>query len=110
MLLTDIPGEYDCREGELIQIRFFCSPNRNNVQIRHLISNQNRPIIKTNSFQFLMGDSQVTVVFQYAFLLTGSCLNQVLVVENSPTGDDRITAQAIGGATDTIGFIFKPNS
>ncbi len=108
MLRTDTPGEYKCVEGELIQIRFFCSPDRKNVRIRHLISKDNRPIISTNSFQVLMGKSQITVVLQYAFVSTGTCLNQVLKVDNSPTGDDRITAQAIGTGVDILGFIFKP--
>lgn len=105
---TDEPGKYKCSEGELIQIRFFCIPQRENVNIRSSFDGVNFVTVTTNSIQFLMGNSKVTLRLQYAFINAGSCLNQILVVDDSPTGDDRITTGAGAGGMDFIALIFKP--
>lgn len=103
------PGEYRCDRDELIQIRFFCSPQRSNVIIRQSFDGVNFTDV-TNSVQFSMGTRQVTLRLQYGFVLTGSCINQILVVDNSPSGDDRITTQASGGNSDFITLIFRPSA
>jgi hypothetical protein len=98
---------YKCVEGELVQIRFFCNPSRENVNIRRSFDGKNFITVSTNSIQFVMGSGNITLTLQYAFILGGTCLNQILVVDNSPTGDDRITASASGGGTDLLTFRFR---
>ena len=107
MLKTGTAGVYKCTQGELIQIRFFCNPSRENVNIRRSFDGVNFLTVATNSIQFVVGSSDVTLDLQFAFILKGSCLNQILVVTNSPTSDDRVTASANGGDTDflTLQFI-----
>ena len=100
-------NEYQCVEGEPIQIRFFCNPSRENVNIRRSFDGTNFITVSTNSIQFVMGKDDIVLDLQYAFIVTGSCLNQVTVVSNSPTKDDRVMANASGGGTDFQNFLFK---
>jgi hypothetical protein len=100
-------NEYKCAKGELIQIRFFCNPSRENVNIRRSFDGTNFITVSTNSIQFVMDSEDVVVDLQYAFILAGTCLNQVLVVSNSPSGDDRVTAGAGGGGMDFMTFQFR---
>ncbi len=102
------PGKYKTAAGELIQIRFFCTPSRENVNIRRSFDGKNFITVNTNSIQFPMENKKIVLNVQYAFILTGSCLNQILTVDNPPNNDDRITAQAVGGGTDLITLIFNP--
>jgi hypothetical protein len=106
MQITDV-NEYKCVVGELVQIRFFCTPHRENVRIRRSFDGNHFDDITTNSIQFVMGSNRIVLTIQYAFLLTGSCLNQILVVDNSPTKDDRVMANAVGADTDLQNFIFN---
>jgi hypothetical protein len=102
-------GEYQCIPNELIQVRFFCSPSRQNVFIRESLDGIHFSPVNTNSIQLMMGTSQITLSLQYAFISQGTCLNQILVVNNNPTTkDDRITTSGSGGSTDLITLIFKP--
>jgi len=105
MKIIDV-NKYQCKEGELVQIRFFCNPSRENVNIRRSFDGTNFITVSTNSIQFVMGKEAVVLTLQYAFIFAGTCLNQVLVVENSPTGDDRITAGGEDGDTDLRTFTF----
>ncbi len=100
-------NKYQCVKGELIQIRFFCTPSRENVNIRRSFDGTSFITVSTNSIQFVMGTDIVVLSIQYAFILTGSCLNQVLVVENTPTKDDRVTAVKTGGGTTVKTFRFE---
>jgi hypothetical protein len=98
---------YQCVLGELVQIRFFCNPSRENVNIRRSFDGINFITVSTNSIQLVMGDQDVILTLQYAFIMDGSCLNQVLVVDNSPTGDDRVTVKKAGGGTALKTFRFQ---
>lgn len=99
---------YKCVKDEIVQIRFFCNPSRENVNIRRSFDGKNFITVSTNSIQFAMDASNVTLTLQYAFIMDGSCLNQVLVVDNNPpSNDDRVTASALGGGTDLKTFRFK---
>lgn len=102
------PGKYKCANGELIQIRFFCLPSRENVNIRRSFDGVNFLTVNTNSIQLQMGTAEIVLTIQYAFIYAGTCMNQVLTVANPPNNDDRITAQAGDGGTDLLTFVFKP--
>lgn len=102
------PGEYDCTNGELIQINFFCSPHRSNVNIRSAVNGGDFHTVTTNSIKLVMDTSKITVEIQYAFINAGSCLNQIVMVSNSPTKDDRIPTGASAGGMDFIALNFNP--
>lgn len=107
MRATDTPGEFICRRGEPIRIELFCSPSRKAVTIRQ-ISEPGHPAFESDVYRVLMGDAQITVVFEFTFTVTGSCLAQIPNVVNSPSGKFAISAQGSGGRTDVLGFTFNP--
>jgi hypothetical protein len=106
MKITGV-NKYKCVQGELVQIRFFCNPSRQNVNIRQSFDGKSFVTITTNSIQFVMGTAKVVLTLQYAYIFAGTCLNQVLLVENSPTGDDRVASSGGDGDTDLKTFTFN---
>lgn len=103
-------GKYECKPNELIEIRFFCVPDRANVHIRASNDGVHYSNVLNNSIRFMFQNTQITLWLQFAFLNAGTCLNQVVVVDNTPTKDDRITAMGQGGDTDAKILLFVPAS
>ena len=99
-------NEYKCATGELIEIKFFCNPSRENVNIRRSFDGHNFVTVPTNSIQIVMGTVTIDLSIQYAFILKGTCLNLIRVVDNAPNNEDRVTARANGGRTDLKTFRF----
>ena len=107
-MIRNSAGDYTCDRGELIEIRFFCVPSRANLHIRVSNDGINYSNMPNNSIRFMFDRTETTIWLQYAFLNQGTCVNQIIPVSNTPSKDDRITAMATAGRTDTKILVFRP--